>query len=310
MLAILLVVLPIFTLIGVGFVCRKRGLLGPHSTSELNRFVVYLGLPALLFDIMAHASWASLDQPGFVASFGLSCAVVFGGTILVQRRARRPLVDATLDGLNAAYANTGFIGFPLCLVLFGRDSLPLVTVATILTACVLFAVAIVLIVAGLQTGQRRGALLRTVAGSLLRNPLLLAPVAGAVFAGSGLPIPQSGESFLHLLGAAASPVALVALGTFLAETRQGERRLRLTAVLVGLKLLVQPSLAWVLAVPVFHLPRDLAAIVVLLSALPTGTGPFMLAELYRREAAVTSASILLSTVVSLLTVTVLLGLLR
>ena len=307
MLSTLFVVLPIFALIAVGFFCRKRRLLGPHSTSELNRFVVYLGLPALLFDIMAHASWSSLDQPGFIAAFGLSCAAVFVATVLVQVRSGRHLVDATLDGLNAAYANTGFIGFPLCLVLFGRNSLPLVTVATILTACVLFAVAIVLIVAGLQTERRHSRLVLTVTNSLVRNPLLLSPIAGAAVAVSGLTIPQSAESFLHLLGAAASPVALVALGTFLAEERVGLPRFRLTGVLVVLKLLVQPLLAWALAAFVFHLPPTLVAIVVLLSALPTGTGPFMLAELYGREAAVTSTSILASTVISLLTVTVLLG---
>ena len=310
MLSTLFVVLPIFALIAVGFVCRKRRVLGPHSTSELNRFVVYLGLPALLFDIMAHATWPSFDHPGFIAAFSLSCAAVFLATVLVQVRRGRHLVDATLDGLNAAYANTGFIGFPLCLVLFGSSSLPLVTVATILTACVLFAVAIVLIVAGLQTERRHARLVLTVTNSLLRNPLLLAPLAGAAVAASGVAIPDSAESFLHILGAAASPVALVALGTFLAEERAGPSRLRLTCVLVGLKLLVQPALAWALAALVFHLSPALVAIVVLLSALPTGTGPFMLAELYGREAAVTSTSILATTIVSLLTVTVLLSWLR
>ncbi len=309
MLSTLLIVLPIFALILAGYACRKARVLGAHATSELNRLVVYLALPALLFDIMSHATWASLDQPGFVAVFGVSCAAVFAATILVQLRGRRHLVDATLDGLNAAYANTGFIGFPLCLVLFGRDSLPLATVATIMTACVLFAVAIILMAAGLQTERRPGHLLRTVGGSLLRNPLLLSPVAGAAVAASGVAIPGPAETFLHLMGAAASPVALVALGTFLAEERQGSARLRLTGVLVGLKLLVQPLLAWGLAALVFRLPPELVKVVVLLSALPTGTGPFMLAELYQREAAVTSTTILASTILSLLTVTVLLGLL-
>ncbi len=79
MLSTLLVVLPIFALVFCGYVCRRRRVLGPHATGELNRFVVFLALPALLFDIMAHASWAALDQPGFVAAFGLACAVTFAG---------------------------------------------------------------------------------------------------------------------------------------------------------------------------------------------------------------------------------------
>jgi predicted permease len=306
MFSTLLVVLPIFALVFCGYLCRRRGVLGPHATSELNRFVVFLALPALLFDIMAHANWAALDQPGFVLAFGLACAATFAGTLAARLKGGRPLADATLDGLNAAYANTGFIGFPLCLVLFGPASLALVTVATILTACVLFAVAIILIQAGLQTGQKRAALVWSVGTSLLRNPLLMAPATGAVIAAAGVPIHASAESFLKLLGAAASPAALVALGSFLAEKRQGQSSFGTAGLLVALKLLIQPALAWGLALAL-GLPPGLVKVVVLLSALPTGTGPFMLAELYGREAAVTSSTILVSTVLSLGTVTLLLA---
>lgn len=58
-----------FGLIFAGFACRRRGVLGPNSASELNRFVVWLALPALLFDTMAHATWQQLYQPAFVAAF-------------------------------------------------------------------------------------------------------------------------------------------------------------------------------------------------------------------------------------------------
>jgi malonate transporter len=80
-------------------------------------------------------------------------------------------------------------------------------------------------------------------------------------------------------------------------------------MLVLAKLVAQPLLTWWLAFHVFALPVLWAKTAVLLSALPTGTGPFMLAEFYRREAAVTSSTILFSTVISLITVTVCLAML-
>ncbi len=299
-----LIVIPIFALILVGYVSRRIGVLGPHATKELNRFVVYLALPALLFDIMANTSWAALYQPGFVATFSIACAIVFVLTVLIRLRRPRHLADACLDALNAAYANTGFIGIPMCLVIFGRDSLPPATVATILTVCVLFAVAIILIEVGLQTERHPARLVLKVGGSLCRNPLLVAPVLGAAVTAAGITIPASGETFLKLLGGSASPCALVALGLFLAEKQPtSQSQPGGTALLVGLKLLLQPVLAWVLATRVFGLSPALTTMVVLLSALPTGTGPFMLAEFYRREAGVTSRVILTSTVLSVLTVT-------
>jgi predicted permease len=310
MLATLTVVLPIFALILAGWIARRIGVLGAHATSELNRFVVYLALPALLFDVIAHASWADLWLPGFIAAFGLSSLGVFALTAALRLRLGRALPDAAIDGLNAGYANTGFVGFPLAVVALGPRALAPTTIATIITACALFAIAIVLIELGLHTGLSRTRLAGKVGGSLLRNPLLVAPVLGALFPLSGLAVPPAIGTFLKLLGGAASPCALVTLGLFLAERRYvRDSQPRAVALFVALKLLVQPAAAWLLA-HLFALPASLAHIAVLLAALPTGTGPFMLAEFYRREAAVTSRVILVSTVLSVLTVAGYLALVR
>ena len=60
MLSTLTVVLPIFALIFAGWLVRRIDVVGPHATTELNLFVVYLALPALLFDIVAHARWVEI----------------------------------------------------------------------------------------------------------------------------------------------------------------------------------------------------------------------------------------------------------
>jgi predicted permease len=308
MLTTFFIVFPIFALIFLGFGARRAGVLGPHATTELNRFVVYLALPALLFDIMAHTGWARLDQPAFAAVFALSCFIVFALTVLLRLNGSRHLADVSIDGLNAGYGNTGFIGFPLSLIIFGRGSLGLTTIAAIITVCVLFAVAIVLIEIGLQTEARPAHLMLKVGRSLIRNPLLVAPVLGAVWATTGLRVPVSAETFLRLLGDAASPCALVALGLFLGEPRlrsttgAADNGLSGSLLLVALKLILQPVIAWLLATQVFRLAPPLTHLVVVLAALPTGTGPFMLAEFYGREATITARSILLSTIGSLVTV--------
>jgi len=302
MLSPFLVVLPIFALIFAGWLARRTGVLGPNATTELNRFVVWLALPALLFDIMAHTRWTDLWQPGFIAVFGLSSAAVFVLTVAIRLRGARHLADAAIDGLNAGYANTGFLGFPLALAVLGTDSLVPTTIASIITVCVVFAVAIVLIEVGLQTEARRAHLVAKILRSLMRNPLLVAPALGALVPLFGLDVPAPAESFLKLLGGASSPCALVALGLFLAEARgSSERDGVATTLLVVFKLALQPAVAWGLAM-LFRLPPVLAHTAVLLAALPTGTGPFMLAEFYRREAAVTAKVILVSTIVSLATV--------
>jgi hypothetical protein len=309
MFSTLLVVLPIFALIFAGWAARKIGVLGPHATSELNRFVVYLALPALLFDIIAHTHGADLWQPGFIAAFGLASVIVFVATVAIRLR-RRDLADAAIDGLNAGYANTGFMGFPLALAALGSASLVPTTIATIITVCVIFGGAIILIEIGLQKDARRSRLVLKVARSLAVNPLLVAPVLGALVPLTGVTIPVPAETFLKMLAGTASPCALVALGLFLAQRPATRQDLAAGALLIGLKLVAQPVIAWLLAAVIFRLPPMLTHTAVLLSALPTGTGPFMLAEFYRREADVTSNAILISTILSIVTVSAYLATIR
>jgi len=308
-LATLTILLPIFGLMLAGFLARRHGALGPAAASELNRFVVWLALPALLFDILAHASWATLYQPGFIESFGVATGLVFAFVMACRLLAGRPLADASIDAISASYSNTGYVGFPLLLLVFGRDSRTAATIATIFVVCVLFGVAVMLIETGLQEEKRGAATLLKVALAIVRNPLICVPAAGVVFAAAHWELNAGIETLLKLLGAAASPCALVCMGAFLAEKRPaGAARadLRAPLLLAGTKLVVLPLLTWWLAVDVFGVPDAWANMAVLLAALPTGTGPFMLAEFYRREAGVTSRTILLSTLASLVTLSVLL----
>jgi malonate transporter and related proteins len=300
------IILPIFALIFAGWGMRRSKLAGPTASRELNRFVVYLALPALLFRIVANAHRSDLYQPGFIGAFGLGCAMVFVLTIWLRLRNGSPLADASIDGLNGAYSNTGFIGFPLCAAAFGQASLGSATVAAILTVCVLFGVALAIVEVALQPKGAAGAVALRVTGSLVKNPMLIAPVLGALMSASGAGVPDGVDRFLKLLADAASPCALVSLGLFIAEKRAAPKWSVLTPLVV-LKLLAQPLLTWVLAALVFRISPLLTAIAVLQAALPTGTGPFMLAEYYGRNSDSTANNVLVSTVVSIVKLSLLLS---
>lgn len=298
--SIINVVLPIFGLILAGYVCRRSGCLGDNSSSELNRFVVWLALPALLFKVTATATWEQVWQPGFIASVCAGCALVFAVTVIYRMRQLRRLADASIDGLSAAYANTGFLGIPLCVLVLGDEGLLPAVVATLIVACALFAVGIVLVEISLQEEKQPLRAVVKVCKSLARNPLLIAPVLGGCWAAIGVPIPQAANQFLALLGMAATPCALVSLGLFLAQKQEGRRDG--TAGLVLAKLLLQPIITGFFAFRVFDLAPLWANSALLLSALPTGTGPFMLASFYGREGALVARVILLTTLGSLVTV--------
>jgi malonate transporter and related proteins len=299
-LATLHIVFPVFALVIGGFVTRRRGLLGPAAASELNRFVVWLALPALMFDVLWHTTRVQIDQPGFLVAFSLALMVPFALICVIQVMRGKRLVDGAIDALAAAYPNTAYMGIPLAAAMFGPSGLLPAMLASILLFCLQFGTAVVLIEIGLQAEQAPHLLLFKVLGKLARNPLIVAPLLGAVASVMHLSLPEGGETLLKLVGAAAAPVALVSLGAFLAEKRPAEGALGAALVFSAVKLFLQPLFAWGVGV-LLHLPDALLVPLVVLAAMPTGTGPYMLAELYDREPHVTSRTILISTLGSLLT---------
>lgn len=305
--SIINVVLPVFGLILAGYLCRRTGRLGETASGEINRFVVWLALPALLFQATATSSWDEIWQPGFVASVSAGCAVVFVMTVIYRFKQHRPLTDASIDALGAAYANTGFLGIPLCVLVFGDEGLLPAIIATLIVACLLFGIAIILIEISLQEEKHPLRVFIKVGKSLAANPLLIAPVLGAAWATTGWALPPAASKFLSLLGMAAPPCALVSLGLFLAQKQAGRRDG--TVGLVAGKLILQPLVTGFFAFWVFELPSLWASSALLLSALPTGTGPFMLASFYGREAALVSRVILMTTLGSLITISLVLYLL-
>lgn len=306
MLAIFNVVFPIFALIYLGYVCRTRAILSVNAASELNRFVIYLGLPALLFDSIARLTPADFSNLRFIVVFAAGILPVFFLTALIRYRQGAVAGDIIIDSLGASYANTGFVGIPVCLLAFGHNGMPPAVIATILTACLLFAVAIVLLEICLHADRHIGRSLSNTGKSLLRNPVLIAPICGGLVAANGWAPPDGVQQLFRLLGAAASPCALVSLGLFLAQPVR-DRHAGPVHLLVGFKLLLHPFITAVLAYWILPLPKLWADTALLLSAMPIGTGPFMLAELYQREAASMSRAILVSTVMSLGTITLILA---
>ncbi len=303
MLAIANIVLPVFALIFAGYFLRWRRILSDVACRELNRFVVFLALPALMIDILVNSSWETLYQPEFLYAFELGVFILFFGIFAAHWLKNGNLAEASIDATSASYANTGYIGIPLCALTFGQENLAPTMVSVILTVSVNFAASIIFIEMGTQSGRGLLAAFRHVGVSLCKHPLIVAPVIAAAIMMAGWQLPYGVAQSVKILGGAASPCALVATGIFLAE-RQEKTSITMSIELTFLKLIVQPLIVWYFAFYVFEMPPLWAKSAVVLSALPTGTGPFMLAELYDQGRGIASRTIFLSTLFGIATLAV------
>ena len=303
MLHVLNVIIPIFALILAGYIAGKSGKLSINAPTEINRFVVWLALPAQMFDFTAHSNWQELWQPGFIIAFSAGALAVYFVLLIYYRIQTKDWTVASFRSLSGSYANTGYMGIPLLMLAFGESGLGPAVIATLIVVCALFAVAIIFIELGVHAKKPFSEIIQTVVKSLATNPLLVAPFCGALWATTGLELYAPLRQFVSFLGAAASPCALVSIGLFLVQKTSAPAKT--TWSLVFVKLILQPFIVWVVADPILNLPTFWIYAAVLVSALPTGTGPFMLAQYYRADGALISRVVLITTLGSVLTLSAL-----
>lgn len=292
------VALPVFAIIVAGY-AGGRSVLGQAASTALSAFVYWFALPSVLFLSMARQPLAQIFNGAFLGAFlGSMLIIYFGGALLGRLIRSQGWSIHSLQGLNAAFSNTGYMGIPLFMAAYGPDHLLPVLIATVVMSVVMVGLAVIWIELAQSAGSGIDHALRDVGRALATNPLILSSLAGLVWNLTGLPVPTPLVTFCQLVGGAAGPCALFAIGVFLAG-RPLVLAWRTIGWMVPLKLVLQPLLAWGLIQTLFPLDHFWTGATLLLAALPTGALTFVVASQYRTYVEETSQVILLSTIVSL-----------
>lgn len=302
--AILNIVLPVFAIVGAGYLCGVRGILGEDSSVALNSFVYWVALPAMLFRAMANVDLERVFNPEFFIGF-LGAIVVIGAISVLAACLlfRRNLAEAAIHAMNGVYGNSGYMGIPIALTAFGQAAALPAIVATVINTALVVAVAVFLIEFGTKGGGNKLRVLGNVLSAMARNPMLIAPALGLCWAASGLALPVPVDTFTGILGAAAGPCALFAIGLFMVGKPRSEGRAEV-GVMTLTKLAVQPLVTALMVLVILPVDPLWAKVAILMAALPTGAGSFVLAQAYGIYVLRTSSMILTSTVLSVATISV------
>lgn len=279
-------------LIALGAVLAHVGFLNYASQTMLVRLAFWVASPALLLTVVADADVHAVFSANLVASAGAVGGSLLLYLLLSRLVARRPAPETVVGSLCAMYVNAGNLGLPIAAYVL--EDAALVAPILLLQLIVLQPLALAVLdrtTAGEAAGFGR-IVLRTV-----RNPLMLGAVLGLVLALTGIQLPTVVRSPVDLLGAMAVPAMLLAYGVSLRlgpKPGAGSPPAEL-ALVVGLKLLVQPTLAYLIGLAVGLQDTALYAVAVL-AALPTAQNVFVLASRYDRGVVLSRDAIFLSTI--------------
>lgn len=304
-LVLLEVVAPIFAIIAAGWFCAARGLVDAAGFRGLSFFAFSLAAPALLF-----ASGTAGHQGGGAAAlaFFLAAGLLYAAVLWGARRAGMGLAAGGMLALDVSYGNTVMMGIPLIIAAFGAPGLSILLTILALHSVVLLGAATVVAEIGQNQRAAPWRLLRTTLAGVARNPVVMAVILAMLWSLLALPVPGAARRTLEMLGAAAPPVALFCLGGSLHgfDARAEWRQMSLT---VTLKLLALPVLVWAIT-SLMGLSELEIAVATVTAALPTGANAFLLARRYAVGTAASGASVVVSTLLSVLTLTLLLAVFR
>ncbi len=290
---------PLFLLVLLGYALTRWGRWPKPVADALTRLVFSVAIPALLFRLMSDFSrLPPVDARLLLAYFGACFAVFLLGRLLAARVFRLDGVAQSVFALGGIFANNVMLGIPLAKVTLGERSLPVISLVLVFNALVLWT----LVTVSVEWARHRALSWSgyvQAAKAVLANPVVASILLGTGWGFAALQLPGFVDQTLALVGEAAVPLSLIALGMGLAEygIREGWR---VSAAITVLKLAVQPLAVWLLARALSLPPLETNAIV-LLAALPVGANVYLMSRQFDTLGGPVAASLVLSTALAAVT---------
>ncbi|WP_117191178.1 AEC family transporter [Rhizobium terrae] len=307
---IIALLLPFFGLILIGYIAAKVTKQPAEALGWMNTFIIYAALPALFFKLVSRTPVEQLTQADFIFGEIGATYLVFSVLFLIGFFIRRnSFADCTIQSFAGAYGNIGYMGPGLALLAFGEAAaVPVALIVCFENATHFIVAPAMMAVAG---GDKRPAaqVAVDIAKKVGLHPFIVSTALGFCFAVFSVRPPDAFQRLIDYLAQAAAPCALFAMGVTLAL-----RPIRRVPVEIGyisvFKLILLPATTYVVLSLIGNFDPVWIYSATLLSALPAATNVFVIGQQYGVWQERASASILITTILSVATLPIVLYLIH
>ena len=302
MLDILLVVLPVFYILGAGYASVKFGFFQDEHADILMTFTQKFAVPCLLFNALAKLDLSQVFNPELLISYYTGSAVCFTLGIVGARFifGRRP-GESVVIGFSALFSNTVLLGLPIMERAFGAQATePMFAIIAIHTPfCYLLGITTMELFRA--DGRSLPATALVVVKAMFSNYITVALMIGFAVNLLAIPIHSTLQVAIDMMVRSALPVALFGLGGLLVRYSLTDKFAE-TSMVVVIRLIVHPGIAYVLSVMVFDLSEPFVRAAVITAAMAPGVNTYVFANIYARARGTAASALLIGTAVSILSV--------
>lgn len=302
---VLAVTLPVFLLIGAGYLAVWRNLFTDVQVDGVMQFTQRFAIPCLLFSAMASLDLEADFDLRLLVSFYAGSISCFGISLLGARMLfDRSWEDAVAIAFATMFANTVLLGLPIATRAYGADSLtPNYTIIAFHASfCYLVGITAMEIARASAAPNDGTALVKKVARAMFRNSLMIGVGLGLCVNLTGLTLPEPVSAAIKLMTEAALPAALFGLGGVLVRYRP-EGDFKTIGMMVGLSMIVHPAITFGLGTSL-GLTQEALQGGVVTAAMAPGVNSYLFAAVYGRAMRVSASAVLIGTAACVLTVPV------
>lgn len=206
-------VLPVFGIGAVGYFLGLRGTFDFNLAMALNKFVMFVAMPALGFQLLANAPLGEFNLAMLGGYFVTELLMYATGFLIARHIFKSDVMEAALLGLAIALTNHILFVLPISITLFGEAAVTSIVAIISMDGMLLFSGALILMDVLATKDASHGHTFTKIA----RNPPLVAMTLGLAIGLLGLTVPTGIDVFMRFLGGTASPVLLFALGIILSQ---------------------------------------------------------------------------------------------
>ncbi|MCJ7665168.1 MAG: AEC family transporter [Actinobacteria bacterium] len=290
---------PIFIVIAVGFLIRKKNIISGEGVGLLNKLAYNIGLPALVFISITGHSLSDIFNIRIIKVIYLAYAILILLTILINFIVKRSGKTKGAIIVSSFRCNMAFVGFPIILAAYG--DLALAKASLVVAFLVPVNIIVTVLIFKFYNRGDEAIEARRLFLSFLKDPMIIAAISGILFSYFELRIPEIIYRSLDIISGMTVAIALLSIGASFNFVHL-KNDFKVVSYISFNKLILMPVVVFVLSTFVFKVEAIDRNVMVILFATPLAVAAYIMAKELRSNHQLMASALILTTIVSALTI--------